>query len=57
MIVHVMTIAVYMLVGMFACLMRMLMAVMSMRHGLVLVLMLMFVLVMATHCDSPPYLI
>jgi hypothetical protein len=50
----VMTVAVHMLVRMFANLVRMFMTIMGMRHGLVVMLVLMFVFVMAAHIVSPP---
>lgn len=55
MVVVVMTLAVHVLVGMFARFMAMLMAIMGMRHGFVFMLVLMFVFVVAAHSDSPPF--
>ena len=54
MFVVVMTLAMHVLVGMFPGLMSMLMAVMSMRHGLVIMFVLMFVFIVAAHFYSPP---
>jgi hypothetical protein len=54
MLMVMMTFAMHMLVRMFPLLMTMLMAIMGMSHGLVVMLVLMFVFVMATHFDSPP---
>jgi hypothetical protein len=53
-VVVVMTVAVYVLVDMFTGLVTMLMPVMGMGHTLVVMLVLMFVFVMATHSVSPP---
>jgi hypothetical protein len=54
MVVIVMTVAVHMLVGMFPALMAVLMTVMRMSHGLVVMLVLVFVFVVAAHSNSPP---
>jgi hypothetical protein len=51
----VMTLAVHMLMGVFAGLMAVLVAVMSMNGGLMLMLVLMFVFVVAAHSFSPPF--
>ncbi len=50
----VMAVVVDMLVGMFTCLMAVLMAIVGMSHRLVLMLVLMFVFAMAAHIFSPP---
>ena len=44
-----MTIAMHVLMSMFAGFMAMLMTVMGMRHGLVVMLVLMFIFVVAAH--------
>jgi hypothetical protein len=54
-VVVVMTVAMHVLVSMFPGLMSMLMTVMGMRHGPVIMLVLMFVFVVAAHFDSPPF--
>jgi hypothetical protein len=53
-VVVVMTFAMHVLVRMFPRLMGMFMTIMGMRHGLVVMLVLMFVFVVAAHFDSPP---
>jgi hypothetical protein len=55
MLVLMMAIPMDMFVGMRSCLVAVLMAVMSMCHGFVLMLVFVFVFVMATHLKSPPF--
>jgi hypothetical protein len=54
MLMVMMTFAMHMLVRMFPRLMGMFMTIMVMRHGLVVMLVLMFVFVVAAHFASPP---
>ena len=53
--VVVMTFTMDVLVRMFARLMGVFLAIMGMGHGLVVMLVLMFVFVVAAHFDSPPW--
>jgi len=55
--VIVMAVVVHMLMSMLTRLMAVLMAIVGMRHCLVLMLVLMFVFVMAAHVSSPPFTI
>jgi hypothetical protein len=52
--VVVMTVAMHVLMSMFPGFMAMLMTIMGMRHGLVVMLVLMFIFVVAAHSASPP---
>jgi len=51
-----MAVAVHVLMGVFPGFVGMFMAIMGVGHGMVFMLVLMFILVMATHPDSPPFL-
>ena len=51
-----MTVAMHVLMSMFAGFMAMLMTIMGMRHVLVVMLVLMLVFVVAAHSVSPPLL-
>jgi len=56
MFVLMMAIPMDMLVDMRSCLVAVLMAIMGMSHRFVFMLVLMFVFVVATHLESPPFL-